>query len=164
MTTSAPAPSKALPTAIAVVTLIVVTACVFLGLNALHSPPAATDGAAPHAETPPYQPVEPAKPVAMGHRVDTSITLALPSGEVVYDERRTITLEEGALVPGLLEAIVGMTPGDEARVTITPDRAYGSRGRGSIPPDATLTATIVLHASSTPADGSPRPGVDEQRG
>ena len=83
-------------------------------------------------------------PVETGDTVDAAIMLALDSGEVVFDERRTITLREGVLVPGLHDAIVGMPHGEEQRIEIPPERTYGARGRGDIPPNATLTATVEI--------------------
>ncbi|GAB4548056.1 MAG: hypothetical protein Tsb0013_08360 [Phycisphaerales bacterium] len=83
-------------------------------------------------------------PAGPGDTVLAHITLRLDDGRVVYDQRRTTPLESPSLVPGLVDAIVGMAPGEARRVTIPPDRAYGERGRGDIPGNATLSADVRL--------------------
>ena len=119
MSTDAPHTSSAAPGMVAMLLI----AAIALALSTLRPAPA---------------------PVETGDTVDAAIMLALDSGEVVFDERRTITLREGVQVPGLHDAIVGMPLGEEQRFEIPPERAYGARGRGDIPPNATLTATVEI--------------------
>jgi peptidylprolyl isomerase len=53
-------------------------------------------------------------------------------------------LGRGMVIPGWDMALLGMKQGTTARLIIPPVMAYGSRGAGSIPPDATLCFEIEL--------------------
>ena len=56
----------------------------------------------------------------------------------------TFRLGAGAVIPGFEQGIIGMRVGGRRRVTIPPHLAYGTQGRGSIPPNATLRFEIDL--------------------
>jgi FKBP-type peptidyl-prolyl cis-trans isomerase len=49
-----------------------------------------------------------------------------------------------AVIPGFEQGVVGMKVGGKRRVTIPADLAYGSSGRGSIPPNTPLRFEIEL--------------------
>ena len=52
-------------------------------------------------------------------------------------------LGRGQVISGWDEGIEGMYPGGERQLVIPPELAYGSSGRGSIPPNATLIFEVV---------------------
>jgi len=56
----------------------------------------------------------------------------------------SFTLGTGQVIAGWDQGVVGMRVGGQRRLIIPPDLAYGSTGRGSIPPDATLVFDITL--------------------
>jgi peptidylprolyl isomerase/FKBP-type peptidyl-prolyl cis-trans isomerase FklB len=48
------------------------------------------------------------------------------------------------LIPGWVEALQLMRPGDEWRIFVPADLGYGDQGGGPIPPGATLVFRIEL--------------------
>ena len=57
----------------------------------------------------------------------------------------TFTLGAGRVIKGWDEGIVGMKTGEERKLVISPDYAYGANGiPGVIPPNATLTFDVTL--------------------
>ncbi|MEM7113042.1 MAG: FKBP-type peptidyl-prolyl cis-trans isomerase [Chloroflexota bacterium] len=57
-------------------------------------------------------------------------------------------LGSGRVIPGWEEGIAQMRVGDKATLVIPPHMAYGPGGRGSIPPNATLTFDVELIAAT----------------
>ncbi len=65
-----------------------------------------------------------------------------------YDVNQPYTFLVGAgrVIAGWDQGVPGMKVGGKRRLTIPPDLAYGSRGQGVIPPNATLVFEIDLLA------------------
>ena len=54
------------------------------------------------------------------------------------------------VIPGLIKGMEGMKRGEKRRITIPPSQAYGSNGRGPIPPNATLVFDLKLLGFQSP--------------
>lgn len=54
------------------------------------------------------------------------------------------TLGVGQVIAGWDEGIIGMKKGEKKTLTVPPEKAYGARGQGPIPPNSTLTFEIEL--------------------
>lgn len=79
----------------------------------------------------------PTKPDHKGRQFDSSRGRGQP-----YD----LTIGAGEVIPGWEEGLVGMKAGGQRRLVIPPSMAYGRRGQGDIPPDATLVFDLELMA------------------
>lgn len=89
-----------------------------------------------------------------GQTVSVHYTGRLTDG-TVFDSSRTrgtpfqFTLGLGQVIRGWDEGVAQMSVGQQARLTCSPDYAYGSRGYpGIIPPMATLVFDVELLAVS----------------
>lgn len=56
----------------------------------------------------------------------------------------TFTIGQGTVIPGWDQGLLGMKVGEERKLTIPSDLAYGASGSGTIPPNATLIFTVKL--------------------
>jgi len=94
-----------------------------------------------------------------GDKVRVKYTGKLPDG-TMFDttdgrDPMEFTLGGGQVIAGFNDAIVGMTPGEQKSINVTPDNAYGERDpeivesvpRQSIPPEIELAEGLVLEAT-----------------
>jgi FK506-binding nuclear protein len=83
-----------------------------------------------------------------GARVTVNYIGALPNGKVfdstVGHDPFTFVLGRGQVIPGWEEGLDGMHVGEERKLIIPPALAYGEKGQGPIPPNATLVFVIEL--------------------
>ena len=87
-----------------------------------------------------------------GQVFDTS--LQAPEGQTPAPV--DVIVQEGALIPGMTEALLAMPTGSKWRLYIPPHLAYGDDGAPGIPPSATLIFEVevfeVKDAPKAPAD------------
>ena len=67
------------------------------------------------------------------------------------------TLGAGQVIKGWDQGVQGMMIGEIRELTIAPELAYGERGRGAIPPGATLVFEVELLGLESPL-GTDEPG------
>lgn len=91
--------------------------------------------------------------VQAGDDVQVFYTGFLTDG-TVFDQSRTIgapaEFNTEGVIAGFREGLIGMSPGGIRRLLIPPELGYGSRGQGSIPPNATLIFEVKLVRVTTP--------------
>ena len=73
------------------------------------------------------------RPDAKGTQFDSQTSFSFPLGA-------------GQVIRGWDQGVAGMRVGGQRRLVIPPDLAYGSAGRGTIPPNATLVFDITLNS------------------
>jgi FKBP-type peptidyl-prolyl cis-trans isomerase len=84
---------------------------------------------------------------------------ALLSGEVFdssYKNGKPVTFQLKNLIPGWIDALQAMKPGDQWVVYVPPRLGYGDRQTGPIPPNSVLVFKLELlavGADAGPADG-----------
>jgi FKBP-type peptidyl-prolyl cis-trans isomerase FkpA len=79
-----------------------------------------------------------------GDTVTVNYTGSFLDGRVFDSGTFPFRLGTNAVIPGFEQAVIGMRVGGRRRATIPPHLAYGSQGRGAIPPNATLRFEIEL--------------------
>ena len=71
-----------------------------------------------------------------GDTVKIIFTVALEDGTVfdsnVNGEPLEVKIGGGQVIPGLEEAVVGMSPGESKKIKITADKAFGQRDEGRV--------------------------------
>ncbi len=72
-----------------------------------------------------------------------------PDGKMFDSSRKrndpfVFTLGSGHVIKGWDHGVAGMKVGGTRKLTVPPDEAYGPRGIGPIPPNATLHFTVEL--------------------
>jgi peptidylprolyl isomerase len=89
--------------------------------------------------------------VAAGSRVSLEYRAWLTDG-TLFDRTTpetgpvTFQVGSGQVIPALEEGVLGMRAGGGRRLIVPSDLAYGSRGKGTIPPFATLIYDVLLVA------------------
>jgi FKBP-type peptidyl-prolyl cis-trans isomerase FkpA len=120
-----------------------------------------SDSPSPSAPTPPSAPFSQTDViVGTGATATPGRSITVSYTGWLYDPTRTeskgtqfdsstfyqFQLGVGGVIRGWDQGIVGLRAGGMRRLTIPPDLAYGSSGRGTIPPNATLVFDIMLLA------------------
>lgn len=88
--------------------------------------------------------------VEMGQLVTLHYSGFLWDGSVKFDsswdknQPAQFPLQEGGLIPGFLQALVGQTVGSQVIAIIPPELGYGDAGTETIPPGATLVFVIDI--------------------
>lgn len=87
--------------------------------------------------------------VATGDSITVDYTGTLEDGtkfdsSLDRGEPFTFTIGQGDVIPGWDQGLIGMKIGEERKLTIPSDLAYGPYGAGSIPANATLIFTVKL--------------------
>ncbi|WP_417358012.1 FKBP-type peptidyl-prolyl cis-trans isomerase [Flavobacterium sp.] len=95
------------------------------------------------------------KKVNIGNTVKDESTYAihytckLSDGKVIDDSYSSedpplFTITKASLIPGFYEGVKLLKPGEKGTFVIPPDLAYGTKGKGMIPPDETLFFEIEV--------------------
>jgi FKBP-type peptidyl-prolyl cis-trans isomerase len=80
------------------------------------------------------------------HYVGTLLDGTVFESSYAINRPYTFRLGAGAVIAGWDQGIPGMRVGGKRRLTIPPSLAYGSRGAGPIPPNATIRFEVELLA------------------
>jgi FKBP-type peptidyl-prolyl cis-trans isomerase len=79
-----------------------------------------------------------------GSRLNVHYVGTFTSGAVFDQGDYSFVLGTGAVIAGWDQGLVGMKVGGQRRLTIPPSLAYGTTGRGVIPPNTTLVFVVDL--------------------
>lgn len=107
--------------------------------------------------------------IEMGDNVAAHYTGWLYSNGTVFDtsrDRVPLMFEQGKLIPGWNQGLIGLGAGSLCRLVIPPTLGYGPNGAGRIiPPNATLVFEIeVMDAQKRAEEGTPAPAVVQPSG
>jgi peptidylprolyl isomerase len=105
--------------------------------------------------------------VQAGDFVKIHYTAMLADGSVFDDSRErgapaTIRLDNGQVIPGLAEGITMLRPGAQATLIIPPSLAYGDKGYGPVPPNATLTYQVEVLERMAPPESLAVEGLERR--
>ena len=78
-----------------------------------------------------------------------------------YTRNQPVSLVVQGTIPGMIEALQSMHPGDHWEVLIPPDLAYGSRGVGPVPPNSALIFDLELLEINHPEDDAATAPADD---
>ena len=79
-----------------------------------------------------------------GDHVDVTYSGWLTNGQGFGSGAFDFVLGTSQAIQGFDEGVTGMKPGGKRKLVIPPELAYGNRGQGSIPPNATLVFEVQL--------------------
>lgn len=84
--------------------------------------------------------------VKKGHKVTVEVGVRLRGGTKIESASKRVDFRVGSgdVIKGLERGVVGMRRGGVRRLWIPPRLAYGDKGAGEIPPDATLIVEVKL--------------------
>ncbi len=90
-----------------------------------------------------------------GKKISVRYAGFLPTGEQFDATNPTavafqFTLGSGSVISGWNQGVAGMKVGGQRQLVIPPALAYGARGRGRVPPNATLVMIVRLVKVETP--------------
>ena len=88
--------------------------------------------------------------VVTGAAVVANYSGWLKNGSLFDSGQFPFTVGEGTVIAGWDEGFLGMLEGGTRRLIIPPTLGYGSAGRGSIPPNATLIFDVQLVSVTLP--------------
>ncbi len=81
---------------------------------------------------------------AVGNSVTVKYVGTFTDGTTFDSGQFSFVIGAGQVIAGFDQGVVGMKVGGKRKLTIPPELAYGSTGKGSIPPNTTLVFVVDL--------------------